>query len=156
MSEPFRKGWLFFCKKIKKFYGANLIFSPSAASTIKMHLEDFGVQPDHYDKIITGDLGSIGSKVLWDLLKKEGYDIKDRHMDCGTVVYDAATQDTHAGGSGCGCCAVTLSAYILKQLEEGNWKRVLFMPTGALLSKTSFNEGMTVPGIAHGVVIESI
>ena len=130
--------------------------APSAASTIKMHLEDFGVQTDHYDKIITGDLGSIGSKVLWDLLKKEGYDIRDRHMDCGTVVYDAATQDTHAGGSGCGCSAVTLSAYILKQLEEGNWKRVLFMPTGALLSKTSFNEGMTVPGIAHGVVIESI
>ena len=130
--------------------------APSAASTIKMHLEDFGVQPDHYDKIITGDLGSIGSKVLWDLLKKEGYDIQDRHMDCGTVVYDAATQDTHAGGSGCGCSAVTLSAYILKQLEEGSWKRVLFLPTGALLSKTSFNEGMTVPGIAHGVVIESI
>ncbi len=130
--------------------------APSAASTIKMHLEDFGLQPDYYDKIITGDLGSVGSKVLLDLLKKEGYDIADRLMDCGTTVYDAATQDTHAGGSGCGCSAVTLSAYILKQLEEHNWKRVLFLPTGALLSKTSFNEGMTVPGIAHAVVIESI
>ena len=77
-------------------------------------------------------------------------------MDCGLEIYDAASQDTHAGGSGCGCSAVTLSAYILKQLEEGNWKKVLFMPTGALLSKTSFNEGMSVPGIAHGIVIETI
>ncbi len=130
--------------------------APAAASTIKMHLEDFGLAPEHYDKIITGDLGSVGSKVLYDLLQKEGYDIADRHMDCGIEIFDAKSQDTHAGGSGCGCSAVTLSAYILKQLEEHNWKRVLFLPTGALLSKTSFNEGMTVPGIAHAVVIESI
>ncbi len=77
-------------------------------------------------------------------------------MDCGMEIYDADTQDTHAGGSGCGCSAVTLSAYILKQIADGNWKKVLFVPTGALLSKTSFNEGQTVPGIAHGVVIESL
>ena len=156
MSEPFRKGWLFFCKKIKKFYGANLTFSPAAASTIKMHLEDFNCIPEDYDKIITGDLGSVGSRILCDLLKKEGYDIEKHHMDCGVEIFDSATQDTHAGGSGCGCSAVTLSAYILKQVEEKHWKKVLFLPTGALLSKTSFNEGMTVPGIAHGVVIESI
>ena len=71
-------------------------------------------------------------------------------------IYDGQTQDTHAGGSGCGCSAVTLSAFILKQLQEGSWKKVLFMPTGALLSKTSFNEGMSVPGIAHAVVIEAV
>ena len=130
--------------------------APAAASTIKMHLEDFGVKPDHYDKIITGDLGIVGSKVLVDLLNDVGIDISDRHMDCGVEIYDGAQQDTHSGGSGCGCSAVTLSAYILKQLEEHHWKRVLFLPTGALLSKTSFNEGLTVPGISHGVVIESI
>ena len=130
--------------------------APAAASTIKMHLEDFERKPDYYDKIITGDLGSVGSKVLVELLEKEGIDISGRHMDCGVEIFDAATQDTHAGGSGCGCSAVTLSAYILKQIEERRWKKVLFLPTGALLSKTSFNEGMTVPGIAHGVVIESI
>ena len=77
-------------------------------------------------------------------------------MDCGIEIFDAATQDTHSGGGGCGCSAATLSAYILKQLEEGNWKKVLFMPTGALLSKTSFNEGKSVPGIAHGLVIEAV
>ena len=130
--------------------------APSAASTLLQHFKDFDRQPDFYDKIITGDLGSIGSRVLQDLLQKSSVDIAQQHMDCGIEIYDAKTQDTHAGGSGCGCSAVTLSAYILKQLEEGCWKRVLFMPTGALLSKTSFNEGMTIPGIAHGVVIERV
>lgn len=129
--------------------------APAAASTLEQHFIDFGSQPEDYDKIITGDLGSIGQKVLIDLMRDKGYDISAVHMDCGIEIYDAATQDTHAGGSGCGCAAVTLSAYILKQLEEGTWKKVLFMPTGALLSKTSFNEGQTVPGIAHALLLES-
>ena len=129
--------------------------APAAASTLEQHFIDFAGQPEEYDKIITGDLGKVGQRVLIDLLRKKGIDISDQHMDCGLEIYDAASQDTHAGGSGCGCSAVTLSAYILKQLEEGNWKKVLFMPTGALLSKTSFNEGMSVPGIAHGIVIET-
>ena len=130
--------------------------APAAASTIETHFTDYGSQPEEYDKIITGDLGSVGQRVLLDLLRDKGIDIADRHMDCGMEIYDAETQDTHAGGSGCGCSAVTLSAYILKQLEEHNWNKVLFVPTGALLSKTSYNEGQTVPGIAHAVVIESI
>jgi len=128
--------------------------APAAASTLEQHFVDWNSQPEDYDKIITGDLGHVGQKVLIDLLREKGYDISSRHMDCGIEIYDAETQDTHAGGSGCGCCAVTLSAYILKQLEEGNWKRVLFCPTGALLSKTSFNEGQSVPGICHAVVLE--
>ena len=130
--------------------------APAAASTLEQHFTDFAGQPEGYDKIITGDLGKVGQRVLIDLLRKKGIDISDQHMDCGLEIYDAASQDTHAGGSGCGCSAVTLSAYILKQLEEGNWKKVLFIPTGALLSKTSFNEGMSVPGIAHALVIETI
>ena len=93
---------------------------------------------------------------LLELLRDQGFDIAKKHMDCGIEIYDAATQDTHAGGSGCGCAATVLSAYVLKQIEEGIWKRVLFIPTGALLSKTSFNEGQNIPGIAHGVVIEHV
>lgn len=130
--------------------------APSAASTLEQHFIDWNSQPEDYDKIITGDLGAVGQKVLFDMMMEKGYDITSRHMDCGIEIYDADTQDTHAGGSGCGCSAVTLSAYILKQLEEGKWKRVLFMPTGALLSKTSFNEGRSVPGIAHALVLESL
>ncbi len=129
--------------------------APAAASTLEQHFIDFASQPSDYDKIITGDLGKIGQRVLIDLLGEKGYDISGQHMDCGIEIFDGDSQDTHAGGSGCGCSAVTLSAYILKQLEEGNWKKVIFMPTGALLSKTSFNEGKSVPGIAHGLVIEA-
>ena len=130
--------------------------APAAADSLVQHFTDYNSQPGDYDKIITGDLGKVGQHVLIDLLRDKGYDISGVHMDCGIEIYDGDSQDTHAGGSGCGCCAVTLSAFLLKQLEEGNWKKILFMPTGALLSKTSFNEGQSVPGIAHGVVIESI
>ncbi len=130
--------------------------APSAASTLERHFTDFSSQPSDYDKIITGDLGKIGQQVLLELMNNKGYDISEQHMDCGIEIFDAKSQDTHAGGSGCGCSAVTLSAYILKQIEEGNWKKVLFMPTGALLSKTSFNEGNSVPGISHAVVIEAL
>lgn len=129
--------------------------APAAASTIAAHLKDFGRRPESYDRIITGDLGKVGQTVLLDLLEREGLDISGRHMDCGIEIFDAGEQDTHAGGSGCGCSAVVLSAYILKMLEEGVWKRVLFAPTGALLSKTSYNEGRNVPGISHALVLEA-
>lgn len=128
--------------------------APAACDTIYQHLVDFGRKPSDYDKIITGDLGSVGRKALLDMLREKGMDIEKEHMDCGIEIYDLS-QDAHAGGSGCGCSAVTLSAFILKQLEEGKWKRVLFVPTGALLSKTSYNEGQSVPGIAHGVELVS-
>ncbi len=128
--------------------------APAAASTIEQHLKDFGRRPEDYDKIITGDLGKIGQTVLIDLLNRHYIDIAGQHMDCGIEIFDAGEQDTHAGGSGCGCSATVLSAYILKMLEDGVWKRVLFAPTGALLSKTSFNEGQNVPGICHALVLE--
>ena len=129
--------------------------APAAADTIYQNLCDFTREPSAYDKIITGDLGFVGQTALLDLLREKGIDIAAQHMDCGIEMFDQNSQDTHAEGSGCGCAATVLSAYILKQIEEGVWNRVLFVPTGALLSKTSFNEGQTVPCIAHGVVIEA-
>ena len=129
--------------------------APAAADSIRQHLADFDRTPGDYDKIITGDLGSVGRQLLFELLSKDGIDITRQRMDCGMEIFDSEKQNTNAGGSGCGCSAVILSAYILKKIEEGVWKRVLFLPTGALLSKTSFNEGQTIPGIAHGVVLES-
>ncbi len=113
-------------------------------------------KPQDYDAIFTGDLGSVGQQALFELLSQENIDISDRHYDCGLLIYDTEKQDVHAGGSGCGCSAVVLSAHILPKLAKGEWKRILFVPTGALLNKTSFNEGQNVPGIAHGVVIESL
>jgi stage V sporulation protein AD len=128
--------------------------APAAADTICQNLMDFNRQPQDYDRIITGDLGYVGQTILLELLKEKGFDIKKQHMDCGIEIYDRKLQDTHSGGSGCGCSAVTLSAMILPKIEKGDWKRILFVPTGALLSTVSFNEGQTVPGIAHAVVIE--
>ena len=128
--------------------------APAACDTIYQNFMDFNRQPQDYDKVITGDLGTIGQKILIDLLKEKGFDISRQHMDCGIEIYDAEKQDTHAGGSGCGCSAVVLAAMILPRLRKGVWKRVLFVPTGALLSKVSFNEGQTIPGIAHAIVLE--
>jgi stage V sporulation protein AD len=89
------------------------------------------------------------------MMKQSGSDLTDSHMDCGMEIYDRESQDTHAGGSGCGCAAVTLCSLILPRIRSGEWKRVLFLPTGALLSTVSFNEGQTIPGICHGVVLET-
>ena len=140
---------------VKDSMNMGATMAPAAFETIKQNFLDFGVQPDYYDKIITGDLGYIGKNILIDLLKENGYDISHNHMDCGIKVFDKDTQDTHAGGSGCGCSAITFASYIMNQLNQKNWKRILFVPTGALLSQVSFNEGNSVPGIAHAVMIEA-
>ena len=117
--------------------------APAAADTIERNLKDLGRKTEDYDRIITGDLGYVGKRILLDLLEEKGIEI-----------FDKESQDTHSGGSGCGCSAVTLAAMILPKLASGEWKRVLFVPTGALLSTVSYNEGQSVPGIAHGVVLE--
>lgn len=128
--------------------------APAATDTIVRNLKDFGRTAEDYDRIITGDLGSIGQSILFDLAAEKGYDLRQKHLDCGMLIFDPETQDTHAGGSGCGCAAVTLASYLLPKIESGEWKRILFVPTGALMSTVSFNEGASVPGIAHGIVIE--
>ena len=128
--------------------------APAAALTIGSALKELPYSVDDYDQIITGDLGEIGSEALYDLLSLQGYDITENHSDCGLLIYDREKEDVHAGGSGCGCSAAMLSAYVLEKLKAGEWKRVLFVPTGALLSKLRSEEGMTIPAIAHGVVLE--
>ena len=128
--------------------------APAACDTICANLEDFGYQPSDYDRIFTGDLGYVGQSILFDLMRKKGVDIKPNHTDCGMIIFDQQSQNTNAGGSGCGCAATTLSAYILPKVESGEWKKVLFVPTGALMSTVSYNEGQSVPGIAHAIILE--
>lgn len=128
--------------------------APAACSTIFQHLLDFGRKPQDYDKIITGDLGYVGQQILLDMMEQQGYELGEVHGDCGIWIYDRETQDTHSGGSGCGCSASVLTAYILPKIASGEWKRILFVPTGALVSKVSFYEGSSVPGIAQAVVLE--
>ena len=135
---------------IKDSMNMGACMAPAAADTICRHLREFERTPSDYDHIVTGDLGMVGQTALFDLLLKKGIDISAQHMDCGIEIYDE-TQDAHAGGSGCGCAAVTLAGYLLKKIQEGTFHRILFVPTGALLSKVSFNEGKTIPGVAHAI-----
>ena len=127
--------------------------APGEGNGIIRNLIDNGRKPEWYDKVINGDLGRVGKDILLEIRRSKGYDIADRYMDCGIEIY-SREQNIQAGGSGCGCSATMLAGYILKMLESGKWHRVLFVPTGALLSPVSFNEGDSVPGIAHAVVLE--
>ena len=139
---------------VKDSMNMGAAMAPAAADTIFQHLKDFQRTPKDYDLIVTGDLGVVGRELVLDLLKQKGYDISKQYFDCGIAIFDDKTQDTHSGGSGCGCSAVTLAGYLLPKLESGELKRILFLPTGALLSTVSFNEGQSIPGICHGVVLE--
>lgn len=139
---------------VKDSMNMGACMAPAAADLIERNLKDIDEKPDYYDMIITGDLGHIGRRILIDLLKEKGYDITDRHMDCGIEVFAGNEEDTKAGGSGCGCSAITLCTLIEERIRTGKWNRVLFIPTGALQSTVSYNEGKSIPGIAHGVMIE--
>lgn len=123
--------------------------APAAASTIMKYLNDTKTSPEDYDVIYTGDLGYVGTQLLYELLDKEGIDLRCRHADCGNMIFDREKQDVHAGGSGCGCSASILCSFIMHRFEEGQFKNILFLSTGALLSPTSTFQGESIPGIAH-------
>nr|WP_280157277.1 stage V sporulation protein AD [Priestia aryabhattai]MDH3131345.1 stage V sporulation protein AD [Priestia aryabhattai] len=129
--------------------------APAAADTIQRHLEDLNIAPNEYDLILTGDLSGVGSPILKQLLKDEGYDISTNHNDCGLMVY-RPDQNVFAGGSGCGCSAIVTYGHILNELKSGNLKKVFMVATGALLSPTMIQQKESIPTIAHGVVLEHI
>lgn len=126
--------------------------APAAAKTIVNHFKDTGRCPEYYDLIITGDLGRFGRDTLHYLCKKEGYSL-DNLNDCGSMIYSTA-QKAGQGGSGAGCCSLVFASYLYKQMLADNLKKVLFVPTGAMLSRDSALQGESIPGIAHAVVIE--
>ena len=123
--------------------------APAAYSTLSQFFGDAGCSPEDFDYIVTGDLGNVGSRLLCELLEKDGVNIRERHLDCGRMIYDEKTQDVHAGGSGCGCSAAMLCGYFLPEIKAGRIKNLLFAATGALLSPTSSQQGLSVPGISH-------
>lgn len=139
---------------VKDSMNMGAAMAPGACELIVRHFRDLNTTPKDYDLIVTGDLGEIGSEILCKLVGDYGYDISGNHEDCGVRMFDNKNQNTGSGGSGCGCSATVLSAYYIPMLKRGNYKKILFVPTGALLSPVSFNEGQSVPGIAHGVVFE--
>ncbi len=123
--------------------------APACFDTLKRYFENGGYSPSDFDLIATGDLGYEGSEILKDLLLEKGYDIKNVHNDCGLMIYERDKQDVHAGGSGCGCSAVVLASEILRKLENGEYKNVLFVGTGALMSPMTLFQGLSIPGVAH-------
>ena len=129
--------------------------APAAADTLITHFQDTGTEPATYDLILTGDLGTVGSEALKDLMRMRGYLLEDNYNDCGMMIYDLAKHDVHAGGSGCGCSAAVFTGSIVNQLRSGRCRKVLLASTGALLTPTSSQQGETIPGIAHAVVVES-
>ncbi len=129
--------------------------APAACDAVYEHLCDFGLKPDYYDIIATGDLGYTGSELFIELLKRKGIDIKKNHMDCGIEIFDRKLQDTHCGGSGCACSAVTFAGMLYNKLRHKNINKILFVPTGALMSPTSVQQGESIAGIAHCVAVEN-
>lgn len=128
--------------------------APAACDTIGRFLTETGTKPEDYDLILTGDLGAVGSRLLYRLMDEQfGIDIKDVHSDCGLMIYYLDEQDVNSGGSGCGCSGSVLSSKIIKELTTGKLKKVLFVATGALMSSVSSLQGESIPGIAHGVLL---
>lgn len=123
--------------------------APAAYETLTGFFTDTGATPEEYDAIVTGDLGKEGSAILEELFDRDGVNLKTRHHDCGLWIYDLQKQDVHAGGSGCGCSASLFCAIVLPKLRSGEWKRVLFLPTGALMNTLSLQQGLSIPAIAH-------
>lgn len=129
--------------------------APAAYHTLTAHFRDTGRSPQDYDAIFTGDLGAVGHRAVTESFANSPYKLSDRYYDCGLLMFDCNKQDVHAGGSGCGCAASVLCGYILPKLQTGEWKRVLFTATGAMLSATTPLQGLSIPGICHALVIES-
>ena len=129
--------------------------APAALDTLVRFFRSTGTGPEHYDRIVTGDLGFEGGNILSDLMKAEGYPMGNRYLDCGQLIYYRKTQDVHGGGSGCGCSAVVLASYLLPHIEAKKWKRILFLSTGAMMSPDLIKQGQNIPSVAHLLEIVS-
>ena len=130
--------------------------APAAFETIQTHFSDFNIDPTYYDYIVTGDLGMMGVESLLQLAEQNGINLSGKVLDCGLEIFDRSNQDVHSGGSGCGCSALVLCSSLLDQLNTGKLKRILFCGTGALLSPTSVQQGLSIPGVCHAVAIEGV
>ena len=129
--------------------------APAAAAVLVSHFQDLNIQPSHYDVIATGDLGKVGSELLLKLMDEAGYNLHVNHKDCGLMIFDIEKQDVHAGGSGCGCSAATFAGFFYHQMKTGKIRRMLLVPTGALHSVATIQQGESIPAIAHAVAIEA-
>ena len=129
--------------------------APAAYDTLCALFRDTRTKPEDYDLIVTGDLGRLGHQIVSDFFARDGLPLGERYTDCGLLLYDIESQDMHCGGSGCCCSASVLCGYLLRGMREGKWNRIIFAPTGALLSPTTTFQGESIPGICHAVVFSN-
>ena len=127
----------------------------AAYDTLTVLLRDTKTQPSDYDLILTGDLGFLGHRIVTDLFAQDGMDVSGNYNDCGLLLFDREQQDMHCGGSGCGCSASVLCGHVLRGMREKKWNRVIFAPTGALLSPVSTAQGESIPGICHALILSN-
>ena len=127
--------------------------APAAAHTLLRFFEATGKAPSDFDLIVTGDLGYEGGDILCRLMDIEGVSIDNVYNDCGMMIYSRDVQDTHAGGSGCGCSAVVLASYLIPKLISGALRRILLLGTGAMMSPQSIQQGEAIPAVAHLVCL---
>ena len=139
---------------IKDVNNMGAAMAPAAADTLINHFKDTGRNPNYYDAILTGDLGHLGKDIVIDLMLSKGYNIKSNYNDCGVLIFDKDIQDTHSGGSGCGCIASVFSGYVFNLLKSKKYKKVLLVGTGALMNATTAGQGESIPGIAHAISVE--
>ena len=140
-------------KGIKDPANMGAAMAPAAYDTLRAHFSDTGRSPEDYDLILTGDLGQLGWQIISDFFSRDGSPLSN-YNDCGLILFEREAQDVHCGGSGCGCSAAVLTTTVIPGLLAGRWKRVLFCPTGALLSPVSTMQGESIPGICHAIVLE--
>ena len=128
--------------------------APAVCDTLVRFFNESGTRPEDYDLIVTGDLGYEGGSILKELIEIDGYTLGENYTDCGILIYDRRLQDTHSGGSGCGCSASVLSAYILPEIRAGKYKKVIFVASGAMMSPDMIKQGESIPAIGHLLVFE--
>ena len=139
---------------VKDVNNMGAAMAPAAADTIMTHFKETGLSPSDYDLIVSGDLGTLGSRIMKDLLWEKGFDIEKQHVDCGELIYNICEEE-YQGGSGAGCSSVVFSSYLYSLMRERKINRMILVATGALLSSLSSQQGESIPGIAHAVVLES-
>ena len=129
--------------------------APAAYQTLSAFFRETNTAPQDYDRIFTGDLGELGHSIVVDFFARDGIDLSSNYQDCGMLLYDRKAQDMHAGASGCGCAASVFNGYILRHMQTKAWKRILFAPTGALLSPVSSGQGESIPSICHLICLSN-
>lgn len=128
--------------------------APAALDTLCSVFDDCEMDERDFDAIFTGDLGRLGAEILRDLAREKGIELGQKYSDCGEMMY-SRDQHCYCGASGAGCSASVLNSFILNRLNSGEYKRVLLMATGALMSPTTSFQGETIPSVSHGIILEA-